>query len=326
MNITNEKDKIKNFSEYSAEEQEMIRFSLKKFLVRNQISEQNKELRDHFSKKSSNYDAVAYNFNNFNSCFMGVDLYSLMNSYDDLDEYTYFSRPENERKMFEFNYDIARAIFSKKAGERIPNRVTLPIMVAYADMQSKVLALMVGNKYDVDEIIEWSAREVRKEYQEKYGKPLNDSEIQPLEEAHKFNTKSNCKKWVSYLKALKSELSTKTVAEMKEILEKNLFLTELERERLARNVKNASEKAKQIVKDQQNSFKEKSLIYGEDGGFEFNEYANPADYDEIFSAEYIDDMCSYYEKNIIQNEVESLIQEFNKKINKTKNGSQPGDE
>ena len=192
--MTESKEKIKKFSEFTPEEQSKCVLTLQKFLVRKQISENNKELREIFGSMGSDYtEAVANCFSRFNSYFMGTDLYSFVNQYEQMDESAYFYKSEDDRIMDKFTYDIACCCMSKAPGERIPNRVSLPIMIAYADMQRRVLSLLYSKKYRLSEILDVASREVRDKYYDKYGKELNYSTIQPIEEAHKFNTKSNCK-------------------------------------------------------------------------------------------------------------------------------------
>ena len=321
------KDKIKDFSEYTPEEQEKIILTLQKYLVRKQISETNKELREIFGSMGSDYtESVARCFTKFNSYFMGTDLYSFIDKYEEMSESSYFYKSDEERMMDKFTYDIACCCLSKAPGERIPNRVILPIMVAYADMQKNVLSLLYTKKYGFSDILETVSTEIRGKYYEKYGKQLNQSEIQPIEEAHKFNTKSNCKKWSSFLIELKKRISSMEISDIKELLEEMLYFTQTDRARLENRIELAHKKAIDQVKTQRESVSKMSLSNGEDDvNLQFNEYANLADYDEYFSSDYESEMVDYYQKKDICDDIDILLDEFMKKAQKNKSGTQPGD-
>ena len=321
------KDKIKDFSEYTPEEQEKIILTLQKYLVRKQISETNKELREIFGSMGSDYtESVARCFTKFNSYFMGTDLYSFIDKYEGMSESSYFYKSDEERMMDKFTYDIACSCLSKAPGERIPNRVILPIMVAYADMQKNVLSLLYTKKYRFSDILETVSTEIRDKYYEKYGKELNQSVIQPIEEAHKFNTKSNCKKWSSFLIELKKRISSMEISDIKELLEEMLYFTQTDRARLETRIELAHKKAIDQVKSQRESVSKMSLSNGEDDiNLQFNEYANLADYDEYFSSDYESEMVDYYQKKDICDDIDILLDEFMKKVQKNKSGTQPGD-
>lgn len=327
--MTETKDKIKNFDEYSSTEQEEIIFSLKKYLVRKQISDSNKELREYFARIGSDSYAenIAYGFSLFNSYFVGVDLYHFKRNYEDMKEYEYFSMSEKDQQISDFNYEMAKICYSRQSGASIPNYVTLPVMVAYANMQDEVLNMLKQKKYKLSSVLDVAATNARDEYFNKYGESINESQVLEKEEAHKFAGKTNAKKWISFLNFLKNMTSDSESFVVKKYLELDLFLTNKKQSDYQSKLSEATTNAVKFVENQKKDANKSYLLSNEESAnMYFNEYANPADYDEIYSPEYEYEVKEDFEKQVIQNELNDLIYKFTPLLCVSKKASQPGEQ
>lgn len=327
--MTETKDKIKKFDEYSSAEQDEMIFSLKKYLVRKQISDSNKELREHFAKigNDSYAENISYCFSAFNSYFVNEDLYNFKRNYEDIKEYEYFAMSEKDQQISDFNYQMSMICLSRQAGASIPNHVTLPVMVAYANMQDEVLDMLKQKKYKLSSILDVAATNAREDYFNKYGESINESQVLPTEEAHKFNTKTNLKKWLSFLNFLKDMTKESEPYIVKKYLENELFLTNKKKDNFGFKLKQANEEATKFINDKKDYARKTCLTGNEESiDLQFNEYANPADYDEIYSPEYEYEIKEDFEKTVIEEEINNLINKFKTQLNNTKKPSQPGEE
>lgn len=316
MSETKDKKKNKLFIDYSPEEQEEIRKSFLKFFVRKEIANQNKKLKEIFSRYGESYaEGVTFGFSNFNSAFVDLDFVKTLNDYESMDESKYFSLSENERKIYDFNVGISQICMYKTPGVSIPNCVSLPLMVAYANMQNKVL-LNVGKFSDnILDVIYNAGIEIRGDYLKKYKKTLNDSSVRKASEAHKTDTKSNCKKWVAYLEFLKFEISNGESRQSIDYLFENVFLTDKNQLRILESLERASQEAVRNIEQKRDHMKKSSLSNYEDEDkvdLEFNDFANIADYDEVFSEDYYEDMVNSARNDVLiqfVNEVEEPLKE-----------------
>ena len=140
----------------------------KKYVVRKQIADKNKELTSLFVRRlhTTNPRDFAACFNEFNSCFVGSNLIRELD-YDEI--HTTFLKDMSEDRFNAhinargntFDRKIALMCFSLRPSERIPNRVDFPVMLAYANMQTKVLELAAKNpKMPLRQLFEQASKEI----------------------------------------------------------------------------------------------------------------------------------------------------------------------
>ena len=120
----------------------------KRYVVRKKIADTNKTLSSMFSRKfGPNPRDYARCFNDFNSCFVSSDLIRNL-TYDEIHTNFLKKMTEDQFNSFlertgnSFDRKIALMCFSGRPSERIANRVTFPVMLAYANMQELVIEKM----------------------------------------------------------------------------------------------------------------------------------------------------------------------------------------
>ena len=201
------------FEMLDEETKEYLYDCFKRYVVRKQIADTNKEMTSLFvSKFGNNPREFSRAFNEFNSRFVGVNLIKQL-SYEEihtdflknLDEDAfnrYLSRFGNifERK-------IALMCFSMRPSERIANRVEFPVMVAYANMQTRALERARKNPYkSLESIFSEVASEVRKEFSQTNGYSMNNSKIAEKREDYKALGKRAAFIWKEMLAFYKNGL------------------------------------------------------------------------------------------------------------------------
>lgn len=154
------------FSKLSFDDQKSLYYQFQRYAVRKEIADNNALLSSIF-KKVGDYSSY---FNAFNSAFIGnhnmIDLL-----YDgELDSLPYMSNASFESKLSnaKFERQIALICYSLRNNERIPNRVDFPVLIAYANMQNRVLKYYRQGVRVID-AIDRAGQETREEFLNKYG-------------------------------------------------------------------------------------------------------------------------------------------------------------
>ncbi len=184
LTIKEIKSKKTPYNQLDNETKDHLYDLFRRYVVRKQISDTNKELTSLFKQRYGlNPRAFSMSFSEFNSAFVNASLIREL-SYDEIHT-TYLSKMSEDQFNYHLNQKgnpferkIALICFSMRPSERIANRLDFPVMVAYADMQTKVLekAKKHPNK-PLNEIFIQTSREIHSEYLKQHGEPINKSKI-----------------------------------------------------------------------------------------------------------------------------------------------------
>lgn len=279
------------YSELDAESQEFLYQMFKRYVVRRQITETNKQMTALFARRyGNNPREFSRCFNDFNSAFVG-GLYPLIH-YLNYDE----SQTDYLRNMTEdqFNYylkrygdcferKVALMCFSQRPSERIANRLEFPAMVAYADMQTLVLDLARKNpKTRLSDIFAAAAKTVHKEFYEKNGYVIQDSPIAETRTDYKAEGKKTAKLWKQMFEFFMNGLHDYDVLPAGSFVLENFVFTKEEIERYKKALDIAMSDACNVLK----ADRQRAEEYKEENP---DTYV-PADYDEVFSRRYADEV------------------------------------
>lgn len=154
------------FSNVDFEDQKSIFYQFQRYVVRKSIADNNAELSSIF-KSQGDYSTC---FNYFNSAFVGN--YNMLNLLRDgeLDSLPNMSNASFESLLNNARFDrqIALICYSLRNNERIPNRVDYPVLIAYANMQDRVLKYY-NNGESIFDAMKIAGEETRDEFFKKYG-------------------------------------------------------------------------------------------------------------------------------------------------------------
>ena len=152
------------------ETQKSIFYQFQRYAVRRSIALNNANLSNIFrvQKEVTDY------YKAFNSAFIGnYNLSSLLHD-GELGNLQNLTNEEFEELLNNSNFErqIALICFSLRNKERIPNRVDYPVLIAYANMQERVLKYYNNGNYIFD-AIKLAGDETRAEFESKYGCSMN---------------------------------------------------------------------------------------------------------------------------------------------------------
>ncbi len=220
------------FEQLDEETKEFLYDLFKRYVVRKKIADTNKTLTSIFSKRVGlNPREYARCFNEFNSCFVSTDLIKCL-SYDEIhtsflrkmteDQFNYFL----ERTGNSFDRKIALMCFSGRPSERIANRVSFPVMLAYANMQDIVVdALSKDPKASYSRTFSDAARKVRTDFFKATGKRINDTVIASEKTDYKAVGKKCALIWKQMLEFYKKGLENLEPLEAAAFVRENFVFT-----------------------------------------------------------------------------------------------------
>lgn len=293
------------YESLDAETQEYVYDTFKRYVVRKQIADKNKELTALFaSRYGHNPREYARCFNEFNSMFVHSNLIRELD-YDEI--HTDYLRNMSEDR---FNYHLSRTgnsfdrkialiCFSMRPSERIANRVDFPVMLAYANMQTIVLEMArQSRKTPLGTIFEDAAKIVRSDFKAANGYRINDSVVQAERTDYKALGRKAAPVWRDMLEFYKKHLKDIRAIEAAAFVRENFVFTQKEVEEFDRIYKFAIGKAHD------------DLVADRQGAEEYME-ANPdtyipADYDEVFSRAYAEDLYS----RVMDGPISSILDAF----------------
>ncbi len=280
------------FEQLDDETKEFLYDLFKRYVVRKKISDTNKTLTSLFAKRlGQNPREYAKCFNEFNSRFVGSDLIRFL-TYDEIhtsflkkmteEQFNYFL----ERTGNSFDRKIALMCFSGRPSERIANRVSFPVMLAYANMQDMVVeALEKDAKVSISRVIEESARQVRGEFKAVTGMKINDTEIAKTRTDYKSVGKKCAPIWKQMLEFYKKGVEKFEPFEAVNFVRENFVFT-------TRGINQFDAEIRAAILNASRSI-EQSQLFMLDYMEEHPDDYIPADTDEVFSNEYI--TSTYFE-------------------------------
>ena len=262
----------------------------RKYVVRKQIADANKELTSLFAQhlRSKNPRDYASCFNAFNSAFVNTNLIGQL-EYDEIhsnllremseDRFNYhLSRPYNS-----FERKIALMCFSQRPSERIANRVEFSVMVAYANMQQRVMDQLRKSRYaNIDDVIKYAAKAVRKEHVEQTGKSINDTEIADERTDYKSIGKKAAPLWRSMISSYKSRLQDYRSIEAANFVLENFVFTDADKKMFYEIYDKAMTDACRNVQE--------ARAIAEQQAEENPDYYSVQDYDEVYSNRYAEEV------------------------------------
>ncbi len=256
--------------------------TFKRYVVRKQIADANKELTSVFTHRFGvNPKQFSISFSEFNSAFVNTSLIREL-SYDEVhtdylkglseEQFNYHL----ERTGNSFERKIALMCFSMRPSERIANRIEFPVMVAYANMQTRVLkrAKYFPHK-PLNEIFDQVAKEIRAEYLEQHGVPINKSKISETKVDYKSMGKKFAPVWKEMLESYQNAIEGVNLLDAIEYVRAAFIFTEQQSK--GYNAQFSSlvhEASTELAQDK---------IWAEQQMEENPDTYIPADYDEIFS-------------------------------------------
>ena len=278
----------KEFIDLSKEEREFVHKLFLKYYVRREIAEQNKQLSKIFSMQNNSSQSIATFFNFFNSSFLNCNLISCL-SEQEASTYYLTNLPNDEfnwlvNNAASFNRQMALVCFSMRDHERIPNRVDLKTMIAYANMQNLAIKNIESGAYtSIYDAITNAAQTIRHEFKQKYGHSLNDNRAKEACENYKAPGKKVSTIFSKMLLQLQNEIELMPQNEAQKLIETLFTPTHLSMHNLKKAVAVAPIKAEQEIKHAQNIQKNIAIKSNTDGKIEFNDYCDIRDFDEVFS-------------------------------------------
>ena len=278
----------KEFIDLSKEEREFVHKLFLKYYVRREIAEQNKQLSKIFSMQNNSSQSIATFFNFFNSSFLNCNLISCLSEQEastyyltnlSNDEFNWLVNNANS-----FNRQMALVCFSLRDHERIPNRVDLKTMIAYANMQNLAIKNIESGTYkSIYDAITNAAQTIRHEFKQKYGHSLNDNRAKETCENYKAPGKKVSTIFLKMLSQLQNEIEAMPTHEAQKLIETLFTPTDLSMQNLKKAVAVTPIKAEQEIKTAQNIQKNIAIKSNTDGKIEFDDYCDIRDYDEAFS-------------------------------------------
>lgn len=279
------------YFELDDETKEYVYDTFKRYVVRKKIADANKELTTLFVRKCGpNPREYARCFNDFNSCFVNANLIGYLN-YDEI--HTTYLRDMTEDRFNaylsetgnSFDRKIALMCFSMRPSERIANRVEFPVMVAYANMQALVLAMAKENpKMPLSMIFKDAAKLVRTDFYTSQGRKINNSKIAQKREDYKALGKKAAPVWKDMIDFYINHLQDLDALEAAAFVKQNFVFTKDEMVEFDRLIQYATDKAHKKIVDEraeaERRMEEESDTY------------IPADYDEVFSRAYAEEIYS----------------------------------
>ncbi len=278
----------KEFIDLSKEEREFVHKLFLKYYVRREIAEQNKQLSKIFSMQNNSSQSIATFFNFFNSSFLNCNLISCLSEQEASTYYlTNLSNDEFNwlvNNASSFNRQMALVCFSMRDHERIPNRVDLKTMIAYANMQNLAIKNIESGTYkSIYDAITNAAQTIRHEFKQKYGHSLNDNRAKETCENYKAPGKKVSTIFLKMLSQLQNEIEAMPTHEAQKLIETLFTPTDLSMQNLKKAVAVTPIKAEQEIKTAQNIQKNIAIKSNTDGKIEFDDYCDIRDYDEAFS-------------------------------------------
>ena len=278
----------KEFIDLSKEEREFVHKLFLKYYVRREIAEQNKQLSKIFSMQNNSSQSIATFFNFFNSSFLNCNLISCLSEQEASTYYlTNLSNDEFNwlvNNAYSFNRQMALVCFSLRDHERIPNRVDLKTMIAYANMQNLAIKNIESGTYkSIYDAITNAAQTIRHEFKQKYGHSLNDNRAKETCENYKAPGKKVSTIFLKMLSQLQNEIEAMPTHEAQKLIETLFTPTDLSMQNLKKAVAVTPIKAEQEIKTAQNIQKNIAIKSNTDGKIEFDDYCDIRDYDEAFS-------------------------------------------
>lgn len=273
------------------ETKEYLYDTFKRYVVRKQIADTNKDLTSLFmSKFGNNPREFSKAFNEFNSRFVAADLIRQL-TYDEIHT-DYLKRLSEEsfnnylvRNGGSFERKIALMCFSMRPSERIANRVEFPVMVAYANMQTKVFEM--ARKYpqkSLSSIFAEVAKEVRNDFAKENGKTINSTKIAEKREDYKALGKKAAFLWKQMIEFYQKGLLDFEALEAGNFFRENFVFTKKAEQKFDKEVDVALMQASTKVSEDR--------FRAEIDMEEHPESYIPADYDEVMSRNYADEIYS----------------------------------
>lgn len=279
------------FAELDEETKEYLYDTFKRYVVRKQIADTNKELTSLFMRRfGNNPREFARCFNEFNSRFVNANLIREL-EYDEIHTDYLKSLSEDafnyhlQRTGGSFERKIALMCFSMRPSERIANRVTFPVMVAYANMQTAVLE-MANRKPTVslETIFKDAAAMIREEFVQTNGYKINQSEIAEKREDYKALGKKAAPIWREMIEFYKKGLLDFEALEAAAFVRENFVFT-------SRELKYADGIFEECLRTAYNKVSEDRARAELDMEENPDTYI-PADYDEVMSKRYAEEIYS----------------------------------
>ena len=280
-----------DFKDLSKEDQDYILKTFLRYIVRSEVADNNKILSSMFSNGRPDARVIAGHFQSINSAFVNCNLISQI-SYDEATT-TLLRDKSNES----FNYRLAHTsdlregaaviLFSQRPNENIPNRIDDEVLVAYSDMQTRIIRNIRLGKFrsTFDSIVD-AAKQTRYEYNKKYGKRIEDHHV--LSECQVFSRpgKKTAIIWTKMLEYYKKQMQNLDPIEAIKAIQSTFVPTIAMKKQLDTQLDYVEEKTREEVKAQQRFVENKFKVKNDQGIIIFDDYADIADYDEAYSPQY----------------------------------------
>lgn len=264
----------------------------KKYVVRKKIADNNKYLTSLFAKRlGHNPREYAHCFNELNSDFVASNLIGQL-SYDEIHT-TYLKKMTEDqfnaylnRTGNSFDRKIALMCFSMRPSERIANRVTYPVMLAYANMQDLVIQRIISEpKVKLSQIFADSAKKVRADFVSQTGHKINNTQIASTRTDYKALGKKCAPIWREMLEFYSSNLPSNKPFESLNFVRNNFVFMD-------KDLKEFDEKINAIVIETENGINSERLT-AQSFAEEYPDEYIPADIDELYSDNYVN--TAYFE-------------------------------
>ena len=313
----------KDFNELTPDEQNELYKTFLLYVVRKEIAEQNKQLTSIFnaiSAEKSNSRVIANYFNYFNSCFVNCNLISCLTEREVNSNYLENLSNEGFNKLLQqtssFNRQVALICFSLRDRERIPNRVDLKTMIAYANMQARTISNFKFHRMPIRDAIQEAAKTTRSEFRKKYGYNINDGKISETCNNYQNPGKKLSTLWTKMLNETLHNIRSLDNESALDFVVKKFTPTYYQNSILNQALNNVNFETDLKVQEQQDLMKKLSFVPTKSGQFAFSDSAIPADYDEVFTKSYRQEVYDDFYFNAITCNIRKQLTDLSQIINK----------
>ncbi len=282
----------KKYTELSKEEQQYVYSTFMRYIVRKEVAEQNTVLSSYFSNGNANARVISNYFNFFNSSFANCNLISQLDYREVNTDYLRELSDESFNRLItqagSFSRQAALICFSQRNHERIPNRVSYEVLVAYANMQYRTIQNIESKKFsNIYDAMTNAAKITRQEFELQFGHRINDTRALSECKDYKRPGKKTSMVWNNMTEHYSEAIETMTGDQAIDYLKK-YFAPTL---KMQTGLNASAEASKRVTTSTLKSRFEQMLdaMHIKEGDqLTFDSYANIADYDEIKSPAYVE--------------------------------------
>lgn len=280
-----------DFKDLSPEDRQYIEKTFLRYIVRREVADSYRILSSIFSNGRPDARVIAGHFQTVNSSFVNCNLISQITYQEATTDVLKDKSPESFNYRLSTTYNLkdgaAVILFSRRPNENIPNRVNYETLIAYADMQARIIDNLRSRSFrsTFDAIVD-AAKTTRHEFYQKYGRKIEDTHVTEQCQLFSHPGKKTATLWIKMLDYYQEQFNA---------MDPGLALTKIQsmftptmtmKEKLSSQLDVVEEKTRREVQEYRSFVEKKFKAKPGQNINMFDDYANIADYDEAYSAQY----------------------------------------